>query len=70
MTICLIIFDSIPDPRQQGKIEHSLVEILVMTVCAVISNCEYWEEIAVFCIAKEDWFGKARFGAKKWGSFT
>ena len=49
-------FETIEDPRQQWKIEHDLLEIIVMTICAVISGCEYWEEIADFCRVKEQWF--------------
>jgi predicted transposase YbfD/YdcC len=27
-----------------------------MTICAVISGCEYWEDIVDFCRVKENWF--------------
>ena len=27
-----------------------------MTICAVISGCEYWEDIVDFCGVKEKWF--------------
>jgi predicted transposase YbfD/YdcC len=27
-----------------------------MTICAVISGCEYWEDIVDFCRVKEQWF--------------
>jgi hypothetical protein len=27
-----------------------------MTICAVISGFEYWEDIVDFCKIKEDWF--------------
>ena len=27
-----------------------------MTICAVISGCEYWEDITDFCKVKEQWF--------------
>ena len=49
-------FEKINDPRQQGKIEHNLLEIVVMTICAVISGCEYWEDIVDFCRVKKAWF--------------
>lgn len=49
-------FESIKDPRQSWKVEHNMLEILVMTICAVISGCEYWEDIVDFCRVKEQWF--------------
>ena len=49
-------FERITDPRQSWKIEHSLMEIVVMTICAVISGCEYWEDIVDFSRVKERWF--------------
>ncbi len=30
-------FDTIEDPRCSGKVEHRLVEMLVIAVCAVIA---------------------------------
>jgi len=49
-------FERITDTRQQWKIEYNLLEIVVMTICAVISGCEYWEDIVDFCRVKETWF--------------
>jgi len=50
-----VYFETISDPRQAWKIEHDLHEILVMTICAVMSGCEIWEEIVDFCRVKRDW---------------
>jgi predicted transposase YbfD/YdcC len=49
-------FEEITDPRQQWKVDYKLHEIVVMTICAVMSGCEIWEEIADFCKVKVDWF--------------
>jgi len=49
-------FENINDPRQEWKVEYNLLEIVVMTICAVISGCEYWEDITDFCKVKEGWF--------------
>lgn len=49
-------FTKITDPRQQVKVKHNLLEILVMTICAVISGCEVWEDIFDYCCVKEEWF--------------
>jgi len=49
-------FASITDPRQPWKVEYNLPGIVVMTICAVISGCEYWEDIVDFCRVKKSWF--------------
>ena len=49
-------FETITDPRQPWKVTYSLLEIVIMTICAVISGCEYWEDIVDFCRVKESWF--------------
>ena len=51
-------FENISDPRQAGKISYNLQEIIIMTVCAVISGCEFWEDTVDFCRVKESWFRK------------
>lgn len=49
-------FENISDPRQAWKVEYNLMEIIVVTICAVISGCEYWEDIVDFCRVKKTWF--------------
>ena len=49
-------FETITDKRQQGKVKHNLLEIIVMTICAVIAGCEVWEDICDYCRVKETWF--------------
>ena len=49
-------FESITDPRQPWKTTYNLLEIVVMTICAVISGCEYWEDIVDFSRVKMTWF--------------
>jgi len=49
-------FVGITDPRQANKTSYNLLEIVVMTICAVVSGYDYWEDIVDFCRAKEDWF--------------
>ena len=52
----------IPDYRQPWKVEHKLSDILLLTICAVISGAEGWEDI-------ED-FGKAHLDfLKQYGDF-
>ena len=38
----------IPDYRQAWKMEHKLSDILLLTICAVISGTEGWEDIEDF----------------------
>ena len=49
-------FENITDSRQSWKTTHNLHEVIVMTICAVISGCDIWEEIVDFCKVKEQWF--------------
>ncbi len=38
----------IPDYRQAWKVEHKLSDILLLTICAVISGAEGWKDIEDF----------------------
>ena len=49
-------FEGITDTRQEWKVKHNLLEIIVMTICAVIAGCDVWEDIEDFCRVKESWF--------------
>ena len=46
-------FLSLEDPRVQVRISHLLIDILVITVCAVISGAESWYEIEEYAKSKE-----------------
>ena len=48
-------FSVIKDHRQAGKIEHNLVDILVLCVCAVICGAEGWSDIEEFGHSRKDW---------------
>ena len=54
-------FNEITDPRQPWKTDYNLHEIIIMTICAVISDFNHWEDIVDFCKVKEAWF-KERLG--------
>jgi predicted transposase YbfD/YdcC len=45
----------IDDSRCDYKVEHNLLEILVMAICAVIACAESWEDIALYAQSKESW---------------
>ena len=46
-------FSQVPDFRVIGRVEHALIDILVISVLAVISGREDWDEIADYGVAKE-----------------
>ncbi len=48
-------FSELQDPRIERKKLHALMDILVLTVCAVASGAEGWEAITEFGHAKLDW---------------
>jgi predicted transposase YbfD/YdcC len=41
-------FSELDDPRCPGQVEHRLIDILVIAVCAVIACAESWEDIALY----------------------
>ena len=56
-------FSVIPDYRQEGKVNHKLSDIILLTICAVISGQDDWD-----CIAD---FGDNRLEfLKRFGDFT
>ncbi len=46
----------IPDPRMVNKCDHKLIDILAITICAVICGADDWYAIESFGKAKKDWF--------------
>ena len=47
-------FSIIEDPRKSNK-QHQLMDILFLSICAVLSGAEGWEDIEDFGHAKLDW---------------
>lgn len=48
-------FVAVEDPRCSCKVEHRLVEVLVIAVCAVIACAESWDDIALYGRSKLAW---------------
>jgi predicted transposase YbfD/YdcC len=48
-------FADLPDPRVDRTKKHSLGDILVVALCAVIAGADSWEEVEAFGEAKADW---------------
>ena len=51
-------FNEISDKRQTHKIKHNLLEVIVLTICAVIAECEAWYQIEEYCEEKKNGFGQ------------
>lgn len=48
-------FADLSDPRAQHSIEHLLIDIVMVTICAVIWGAESWVEIENYGLAKQAW---------------
>src|SRR3954454_7741634 len=48
-------FARIEDPRCDWRVEHKLIDVLVIAVCAVIGEAESFEDIALYGRCKRDW---------------
>jgi predicted transposase YbfD/YdcC len=48
-------FSSLPDPRVVGRTTHNLVDIMVLTVCAVLCGADDWEAVEMWGNAKHKW---------------
>src|SRR3954471_9833875 len=48
-------FETIEDPRCEWKVEHRLLDILVIAVCAVLGEAESFEDIALYGRCKRPW---------------
>jgi len=49
------VFVSIDDPRQTAKVDHDLVEVLVVAVCGVLVGADTFVEIALWARERLDW---------------
>jgi predicted transposase YbfD/YdcC len=48
-------FGTLSDPRAQHSIEHLLIDIVLLTIFAVICGAESWVEIENYGLAKQEW---------------
>jgi predicted transposase YbfD/YdcC len=48
-------FRKLHDPRCQRRKRHLLLDILIITLCAVICGCNDWQQIVTFAHARHDW---------------
>jgi hypothetical protein len=48
-------FGKLTDPRAQHSIEHLLLDIVLLTICAVLCGAESWVEVENYGQAKQEW---------------
>ena len=48
-------FAGLHDPRVQGRCDHALLDILAVTLLAVLCGADDWPEVEVFGRKREDW---------------
>jgi len=59
MSLSLVdAFSKIEDPRVERNKRHKLIDIIVLTICSVISGADGWEGIEEFGKNKLDWLRK------------
>ena len=49
------LFSQIDDPRSRHGKRHDLMEIIFITICAVICGAERWADVELFGRSKSDW---------------
>jgi predicted transposase YbfD/YdcC len=51
-------FAKLQDPRIRRRLRHELLNIIVMAICAVIADCDNWQDIGVFVQQRQAWFAR------------
>ena len=48
-------FGNLDDPRRKQGQRHQLLDIIAMTICAVIGGAEGWNDVELFAKSKYEW---------------
>jgi len=48
-------FSELSDPRRPGRVQHKLIDILVIAVSAIIAGAETWTDMANYSVMKKAW---------------
>ena len=51
-------FSGVEDPRVACLVTHPLINIMTITLCAVIAGADNWSEVATFGEGKQAWLGR------------
>lgn len=49
-------FEDLTDPRTERKVQHKLLDILTLALCAVLSGADAWVDVEDYGKAKREWF--------------
>jgi len=49
-------FKTVRDPRVLGRVKYPLLEIIIITICAILSGAKKWNTIAIYAENNIDWF--------------
>jgi len=49
-------FFTLRDHRVRARCQHRLLDVVIIALCAVIANCNDWQQIALFARERLDWF--------------
>ena len=49
-------FGEMEDPRVEWSIQHKLIDIITIAICAVICGADTWVDMETYGLAKEEWF--------------
>lgn len=55
LTSVIDCFSDLDDPRVEGRTKHLLMDIIVISICAVVCGAETWTAISAFGHAKYEW---------------
>jgi hypothetical protein len=48
-------FGELHDPRKEGMVEHKLLDMVTIAVCAVICGAQSWVDVELFGRSRERW---------------
>jgi predicted transposase YbfD/YdcC len=51
-------FSEVEDPRVEYLVDHQLIDIITIALCAVIAGADNWTEVAQFGQEKQAWFAQ------------
>jgi len=51
-------FAEVQDPRVEYLVDHQLIDIITIALCAVIAGADNWTEVTEFGQGKQDWFAE------------
>jgi hypothetical protein len=48
-------YEELADPRMEAKCDHSLLDIVGLSICVTITEADDWQAIEISCKNKEKW---------------